>query len=282
MPPIATIIDEIDHLRPISDVAGKVMSLLDDPDCGMSDLSDIIRHEPTLTTNVLKLANSAYFGLPGKIEDAKQAIVYLGMTQVVDLVLLVSCSGHFNGTHVGYGLKRGDLWKNAVSGAILANDLAEMKGLRRSALIFTGALLRDIGKIVIDQHVQSAMTQILKRVKSQAVSFMAAERQVLGVDHSQVGAMLSEKWHFPTALQCIIRYYHLPLEAKGCFTEASIVHLADAMCRQMQIGVGVDDSTYVEDVRVAQSLGLKESQMQRVIDGFGAKMARVSALFDVG
>jgi HD-like signal output (HDOD) protein len=282
MPPIASIIEEIDHLQPISDVAGKVMKLLDDPDCGVSELSEIIRHEPALTANVLKLANSAYFGLPGKIGDAKQAVVYLGMTQVVDMVLLVSCSAHFKGSHDGYGLVRGELWKNAVSGSILTNDLAELKGLKRSALAFTGALLRDIGKVVIDQYVQSAMAQILNRVKTQAVSFMTAERQVMGVDHSQVGAMVAKKWHFPPALQCIIKYYHSPLEAKGCFTEASLVHLADAMCRRMGIGLGLDDPSYVEDERVAQSLGLKDVDIQGVIDGFGRKMERIQSLFETG
>jgi HD-like signal output (HDOD) protein len=87
MPAIESILQAIDQLKPVTDIAGKVMALLDDPDCGLSDLSDIIRHEPALTANILKLANSAYFGLPGKLSDVKQAIVYLGMTQVVDLVL---------------------------------------------------------------------------------------------------------------------------------------------------------------------------------------------------
>jgi HD-like signal output (HDOD) protein len=281
MPPIASIIEEIDHLQPISDIAGKVMKLLDDPDCGVSELSEIIRHEPALTANVLKVANSAYFGLPGKIEDAKQAVVYLGMTQVVDMVLLVSCSTHFKGTHDGYGLARGELWKSAVAGAILTNDLAEFKGLKRSALVFTGALLRDIGKVVIDQYVQTAMAQILNRVKTQAISFMAAERQVLGVDHSQVGAMVAQKWNFPPLLNCIVRYYHSPLEAKGCFTEASVVHLADAMCRKLKIGPGLDDPSYAEDERIAQSLGLKDAEIQGVIDRFGRKMERVQSIFEV-
>ena len=282
MPSIESIIKEVDQLKPVSDVAGKVMALLEDPDCGMSDLSDIILLEPALTANVLKLANSAYFGLPGKISDAKQAIIYLGMTQVVDLVLLTSCSESFNGSHDGYGLNTGELWMGAVSAAIMANDLAEIKGLKQASLLFTGALLRDIGKVVLNQHVKSEIEQIMNRVKIQKISFAEAERQVLGFDHTQVGAMVAKNWHFPIPLQCTIRYYHTPLEAKGCFLEASIVHLADAMCRKMEIGLGVDDPNYPEDERVARSLGLDESEIQGVIDGFGRKMDRVNALFTVG
>jgi HD-like signal output (HDOD) protein len=281
MPTVESIIEATDHLKPISDVAGKVLALLDDPDCGVSDLSDIIRHEPALTANLLKLANSAYFGLPGKLNDAKQAIVYLGMSQVVDLVLLVSCSNSFSGSHEGYGLKAGELWKSAVSGAIIANDLAQLKGLKQGSLIFTGALLRDIGKVVLDQFINPAISKIMDRVTDQSITFAEAERQVLGFDHVQVGAMVAKNWNFPDALQCVIRYYHSPLEAKGCFLEASVVHLADALCRKLEIGPGVDDRSYPEDERVVRSLGLDDSRIQGVIDNFGLKMERINALFNI-
>jgi HD-like signal output (HDOD) protein len=279
MTTIHSILDEIERLKPISDIAGKVLALVDDPDCGMSDLADIIHHEPALTANLLKLANSAYFGLPGKIADAKQAIVYLGMNQVIDLVLLVSCSQTLSGAQAGYGLARGELWKGAVSGAILAGDMAEKKGLKHTGLAFTGGLLRDIGKVVIDQYVKSASEQIADRIKSQNISFFAAERQVLGVDHAQVGAMLAEKWLLPSPLTCIIRYCHAPLEADGCFVEVAVVYLADCICRRLGIARGIDDDTYPEDERIAKSLGLSEAAINDVIDRFNAKLARVDALF---
>jgi HD-like signal output (HDOD) protein len=281
MSTIESIIEAIDRLKPVSDVTGKVMALLDDPDCGMSDLADIIRHEPALTANVLKLANSAYFGLPGKMYDAKQAIVYLGMTQVVDLVLLINCSESFSGSHGGYGLNTGELWKSAVSAAILANDLAETKGLKQTSLFFTGGLLRDIGKVVLDQHVKSAIEPIMNRVKTQNITFIEAERQVLGFDHGQVGAMVAKKWLFPIPLQCIIKYCHRPLEANGCFLEASVVHMADALCRKMEIGLGVDDSSYPEDDRIVRSVGLQKTQIQGVVDGFGNKIDRINVLFGI-
>ena len=170
---------------------------------------------------------------------------------------------------------------SAVSAAILANDLAERKGLKQTSLIFTGALLRDIGKVVLDQHVKSAIGPLMNRVDTQASTFAEAERQVLGVDHTQVGAMVAKTWHFPLRLQCIIRYYHTPMEAKGCFLEASIVHMADAMCRQIEIGRGVDDPSYSEDDRVTRSLGLQKTEIQGVIDGFNRKMDRIKTLFEV-
>ena len=281
MPAIEDILEEANQLRPVSDAGSKVMVLLDDPECGMSDLSDIIQHEPALTANVLKLANSAFFGLPGKIYDAKQAIIYLGMRQVIDLVLLVTCSKSFEGAHEGYGLERGELWKSAVSAAIIAQDLSKIKGLKETGLIFTAALMRDIGKVVLNQYVKSAMIQVLDRVKDKHVTFREAERQVLGFDHTQVGAMVAKSWNFPTSLQCILIYYHCPLEAKGCYLNASVVYLADALCRRMEICTGVDDPFYPEDGRVARSLGIDESAMQAVIEEFGEKLERINELFRV-
>ena len=276
---IESLAEEIDHLAPVSNVAVKVMALLDDPDCGMSDLSDIIRHEPALTANVLKLANSSYFGLPSKIDDAKQAIVYLGMSQVVELVLLAACAKSFAVVCDGYGLGAGELWQSAVSAAIVANDLAQIKGLKHTSPVFTGALLRDIGKVVLHQYVNNAIEPILERVKSQGLTFRQAERQVLGFDHNQVGAMIVRHWHFPPALPCIIGSYHTPFEAEGCFLEASIVYLADAVCRKLGIGLGVDGASYSEDERVARSLALDDHAIRKVTDGFGEKWEHVQALF---
>ncbi len=278
---LASIAEEIDHLKPVGDVAGRVMALLDDPDCGMSDLSEIIRHEPALTANVLKLANSAYFGLPGKIEDARQAIIYLGMTLVVDLVLLVSCSDSFAGAHEGYALDAGALWKSAVSAAILANDLAELKGVQSRSRVFTGALLRDIGKVVLNQHVQAGIDAITACVEQQGVTFREAEMEVLGFDHAQVGAMVAEKWHFPPVLACIIRHSHDPATADACFAEASLVYVADVMCRKMAIGVGLDDPHYPIDEHLVRSVGISETQMEAVAAAFDSKMERINALFEM-
>jgi HD-like signal output (HDOD) protein len=148
-------------------------------------------------------------------------------------------------------------------------------------MIFTGALLRDIGKIVLNQYVAEAIDKIMHRVKTQAIAFDEAERLVLGVDHGQIGAMVVDRWHFPPALQCIIRHFRTPLKAKGCFAEASVVHIANSMRRKMEIGLGADDPTYPDDERVAHAMGFNDSDLQGVMDGFSAKIDRITSLFEI-
>ena len=86
---IETIIRQVDTLRPVSQVANKIMSIAKDPNSSMSELSDVILYDQALTANLLKMCNSAYFGLPKKVESVHQAIVYLGVNHVIDLVLIM-------------------------------------------------------------------------------------------------------------------------------------------------------------------------------------------------
>ena len=89
-----------------------------------------------------------------------------------------------------------------------------------------------------------------------------------------------EKWNFPSPLQCIIQHCQTPLRAKGCFVEASLVHVANTMRRKMKIGLGVDDPTYPDDERVAHAMGLNETDLQKVMDGFLVKIEQVNELFE--
>jgi HD-like signal output (HDOD) protein len=278
-PSIETIVEQIRQLKPVSDCTSKVFALLDDPESGMGDLAKIIGHEPALTGNVLKLANSAYFGLPGKIGDTQQAVIYLGMAQVIDMVLLTSCAESFAGGHAGYGLESGELWKSAVSGAILAEDLGTRSGCGQRSLIFTGALLRDVGKIVLSQYVRTAISQIQMLVDRQAFSFPAAEKAVLGVDHAEVGAMIAGKWNFPTSLQIIISNHHTPQFATACAIETAIVHMADSLARTLGVGAGVEDEGDGQERQIARSLGLNDAAIQEVIDGVGRKLTHLQSLF---
>ena len=111
---IKSIIKKIDSLKPIPQVAHKIMSIVEDPESSLPDLSKVIEYDSSVTANLLKVANSAYFGRPGKFDSVHQAIVYLGMDHVVDLVLLSSGADNLKSEQIGYDLQKGDLWKYSV------------------------------------------------------------------------------------------------------------------------------------------------------------------------
>jgi len=180
MSDIKSIIKKIGKLKPIPQVANKVLSITQDPDSSMTDLSEIITYDTAVTANLLKVSNSAYFGMSGKIDSVHKAIVSLGMSKVVDLVLIAASSNNLKGAQEGYDLNEGELWKNSVSSALLARELAEKKNAKEINLIFTSALLKDIGKVILNQYVNDSYKKISSLVSEQGFNFEKAEKEVIG------------------------------------------------------------------------------------------------------
>ncbi|MBW1729240.1 MAG: HDOD domain-containing protein [Deltaproteobacteria bacterium] len=165
MSSINSIIKKIERLTPIPQVTSKVMSIAEDPKSSMYDLSKVIIYDTAVTANLLKLINSAYFGLPEKVDSVHQAIVYLGMSQVVDLVLLSASGKNLQTAQEGYDLKAGELWKYSVSSALIAREIAEKKG---------------------------AFEKINALVTEQNFTFREAEKEVIGIDHAELGGMVAD------------------------------------------------------------------------------------------
>jgi len=281
MKSIKSIAKKIGRLKPVPQVSHKILEIIEDPESSMSDLSDVITYDAAVTANLLKVSNSAYFGLPGKFESAHQAIVYLGMDQVVDLVLLGSSSDNLKKAQEGYDLGEGELWKHSVSCAILAGELAEKKQAPQKHLIFTAALLKDIGKVVLSQHVAESYQKINTLVTEKGYSFREAEKKIIGIDHAELGGIIAETWKFSSRLVEIIRYHHSPQKAENCEFETSIVYLADTLCMMMGIGVGADGLAYRFHKDVLENLKISEKDIQEVIADFGEIQHKVDALLGI-
>lgn len=278
---IEAIIKDVKTLTPVSQVANKVMEIVEDPDGSMSDLSEIISYDTSITASLLKLANSAYFGLPGKFDTVHQAVVYLGMEQVIDLVLIASCSKNFKNAQKGYALEEGELWKLSVASALIAKDLAAKKNIAKKNFIFTGALLKDIGKVILNQYVEDAFGKILSIVCRQGKTFVEAEKMVIGIDHCELGAIVAKTWNFPKGLMEIIKNHHDPLKAETHPIETGIVYMSDMICMMMGTGVGSDALSYGFKKEVATSLQLSEGDIEETILGFSDRIKKVETLIGI-
>ncbi len=275
---LQSIIKKIFNLKPLAPVAHKVMALARDPDSSVSDLADIISYDAALTANLLKMANSSYFGRREKIDTVNQACTFLGMDQIVDLVFMTSSAENLAPAHAGYDLDKGELWKNSVSSALIARELAEKEEGRDVHLIFTAALLKDIGKVVLNQYVADAFAKIDALVTQQGVTFKTAEKEVLGIDHAELGAVVAKTWRFSSTMQDIIRNHHQPGKATVAAVETAIVYMADTLCMMMGVGVGSDGLAYRFDPDVAELLQLSERDIEKIMAGFAEKHQQVETL----
>jgi len=260
------ILEQIDLLAPIPAIASQIMTKSDDPDSSLSEIADLIANDPALTANLLKICNSAYFSLPRKVESVKDAVAWVGLDQIVELVLTNSVSVSFNKGLEGYGLGEGELWRHAVTSAHIAKSLAQRYGASQNKhLIFTAALLKDIGKLILGRFVAFSFEKINIMVHSQGYSFNDAEKKIIGMNHEELGAMVGQKWSFSEKLIYMIRHHHLTNQSARQDPETTLIYLADIICMMMGICTGTDGLSYRFYGDVLKRINLSEKDLQGII-----------------
>jgi putative nucleotidyltransferase with HDIG domain len=260
------ILEQIDLLAPIPAIASQIMTKSEDPDSSLSEIADLIANDPALTANLLKICNSAYFSLPRKVESVKDAVAWVGLDQIVELVLTNSVSANFNKGLEGYGLGEGELWRHAVTSAHIAKSLAQRYGASQNKhLIYTAALLKDIGKLILGRFVAFSFEKINILVHSQGYSFNDAEKNIIGMNHEELGAMVGQKWAFSEKLIYMIRHHHLTNESARQDPETTLIYLADIICMMMGICTGTDGLSYRFYGDVLKRINLSEKDLQGII-----------------
>lgn len=279
---IEDIISGIDTLTPIPPVAAQIMALAEDENSSMSDISDLIIHDPSITASLLKICNSAYFGLARKVESVRDAITLLGLDQIVELVLLNTTAENFKDEPDGYGLGEGELWHHAVLSAHVAKTLAENYGVaNKKHLIFTAALLKDIGKLIMGRYVAFSYEKINILVESKGYSFNEAEKKVIGMNHEELGGVVGQRWRFGKKLIYIIRNHHMSEEASRNDVETALVYLADIVCMMMGFGTGVDGLAYRFYSDVLDRMKLTDQDLQKIIFDTGEERQKIQMLLNL-
>ena len=238
------IIKQIQSLRPIPTILHKVLAVTEDPDSGIQDLIRIIDHEPAITANLLKTCNSAYLGLRVKIDSVQQAVSMLGMQRVVELIMSDNLSTNMLASQKGYNLERGDLWKQSVAAAMIARTLAERRDLFGLPAIYTAALLKDIGKVVMHEYVEQKWGKIEKYLDTQNNSFIEAERENMGIDHATLGGMIAKEWKFSPHMVYMIENHHLTDPEARNDPATATLYLADMVAMMVGTSTGVDRLAY--------------------------------------
>ena len=279
---IDDIINGIDTLNPIPPVATQIMALAEDENSSTSDIADLIIHDPSITASLLKICNSAFFGLPCKVESVRDAIALLGLDQIVELILLNGTAENFKDEPDGYGLGEGELWHHAVLSAHVAKILAENNGMAdKKHLIFTAGLLKDIGKIIMGRFVAFSYEKINILVHSKGYSFNEAEKEIIGMSHEELGAQVGKKWRFSDKLINIIRNHHLTDESCRNHPETALVYLADIVCMMIGFGTSLDGLAYRFYGEVLDRMNLTEKDLQSVVFDTGERRQKIEKLLNL-
>jgi putative nucleotidyltransferase with HDIG domain len=205
------ILATVDRLAPVPRLARRAFELAADEDIDITELAAVIQYDPVITSKCLQLCNSSYFWIKEEVTSLRRAVVILGTRNIVKIVL-AHCmkTPEFTGGHKGYGLGKGDLWRHSVCCAVLSGLLAEAAGLVDDTTLFTAALLHDVGKLVLNPFAEEKAPE-MEEMLAAGHALIETEKEVLEIDHAELGGMIAAGWKFPDVLTNAIRGHHRPL-----------------------------------------------------------------------
>jgi len=261
---LETLVRQVRDLPALPTAVTQVLRLTEDPKAGAAEVARALASDQALAARSLKLANSAYYGVSRRVATISEAVVTLGMRTTRNFVLATGCQEVIDRPVPGYALPAGALWRHSLTCASAARALAQKAGFRQSEEAFVAGLLHDIGKVVLNTYCKDQFIRVLMRVAGGAVTYAEAEREILGFDHAEAGAALLERWNLPAPLVSAVRWHHQPLEAGGDPTLPCLVHLADAICLTLGVGLGLDGLAYTLHPEALTVLGLTEEDFEQV------------------
>jgi putative nucleotidyltransferase with HDIG domain len=260
------IVKSLDHIKPIPQVALKVLRMTNEPEYDINSVTQEIRQDQVISARIMKLVNSAMFATRKSIDSLDHALVYLGREMLVKLILSAAMHGFYGQSEMGYSLCKGGLFHHATGSANIAEALARKTRKVEPGIAYTAGLLHDIGKVVLDQYVGSTYPLFYRRVINEKHSALATERKLFGVDHTQIGHLLATQWSFPSSLIDVIRHHHHPEGAEAHSMLGRIVYLADLLMSRFNIGLELERiDTRKLEISLA-ALDLENAQMADLVD----------------
>jgi putative nucleotidyltransferase with HDIG domain len=248
------------------------MQLLQDPEISVDKLIEVIQYDQAITANVLRMCNSAYYRVSKrKVHSLREGLVLLGNNQLKEIISRSTMVQFYQQENKGYDLGRGDLWKSAISSALISQIICKLIGKVEYSAIFTTTLLHDIGKVILNDFVWEENQKIFHLVREKGYSFEEAEKKLLGMDHAEVGAKIAALWDFPEDMVRAIRLHHTPEIAPEGDNITPIVYLSDVITLTMGIGVGSDGLCYRAKASIMKRFALTSRDVEKImIDFYGA------------
>jgi len=253
-------------LKPIPQVALKILRMVDDDLYQIDELTEEIRKDQVISAKTLKLCNSAVFSTRKKIQSIEHAVIMLGQKCLLKFVVSTSISTFFSQCGMGYSLCRGGIFHHAISTAVVAERLADLTGIIPPSIAYTAGLLHDIGKVALDQCVSAAFPLFYRQLNGGEENTMEIEKSLFGTDHTEVGGDIALNWSFPESLVEAIRHHHRPENSVRNTELVHIVYLADLVVSRFSACFELEriNSEYLTSRM--ETIGLSRDEFPHVVD----------------
>ncbi len=209
--------------------AMRILELTRADDADVEKIADEIMKDKVLTARMIRLVNSAFWGIRRRVASIREAIVYLGLNQIRSIVLTTSLFNTFPSKNPAFNISY--IWQHGLGCALISKKIASLVHYPDLEKVYLGGLMHDIGKVVLSQFSIKEYDEVLEMVKEGFSTFYEAENKLLGINHCDFGPWFSSQWGFSKELTETISLHHNPEEAREDISLVSIVSLANLFCR---------------------------------------------------
>lgn len=278
-------IRSISHIATLPEITLKIIDLVEDPTSTAQDLHNVIANDPALCSRILKVVNSAFYGLPRQIGSINRAIVLLGLNAVKNIAIAASLSKLFRGGELCPRFSARSLWVHSMATGAGSKLICDQLKLGLPDEAFLAGLIHDIGLMVQMQALRDNLVRVFEQMKFNADGqplndMRAVERAVIGADHGAFGAALCEAWKFPKSFVYVTGNHHDPMSLpSGNRMLAAVVYVADRLAARHNYGFRGDLHDAQVDSHVLEELGMTLPQLESISASLPRIFDEVEATF---
>jgi HD-like signal output (HDOD) protein len=278
-------IQHVANLPTLPQVATRLIQIINDPLTSSSDIAFIVGQDIALSSKILRLANSAFYGIPRTITNINHAVVILGLKVINTMVLSLTVFDMFPESRKTAALfNRKAFWLHSLSCGLICKILTAR--IKKFIMFdpeeaFCAGLLHDIGKVVMEQYMHEDFHKSLELARKQKISLYKAEEEIFGFDHTQVSEWLTSKWSLPTEIQLPLVYHHHLINDPQHQDIISLIHLADWLCYQCGMAIDKNYTPPELDNTSISLLMLTDEDIQETIKRFPEEVEKISIFFDI-
>lgn len=258
------LVDSANQLYTLPTIYYQVDAAINDPVSTATRIGKIISEDAGLSARLLRVVNSAYFGLPSRIDTISRAVTAIGTHQLRDLILATSVIESFRGIPDSL-VDMESFWRHSIATGVAARIIATYLREPNVERFFVGGLLHDIGSLLMYAQIPRDEAAVLKQCAETDALLHVAERELLGYDHAEVGGLLLKSWKLPTALADMARCHHGPRKSAQHAAEVAVIHVADIISHALELGSNGEKFVPPLEANAWDRLGLSEGALSTIV-----------------
>ena len=277
-------IEGMEQIPSLPAVVTRLIKVVSSAETSAEDAAELIEKDPALTSKVLRLANSAFYGIPRGISSVQSAVVVLGFNTLKSIVLSASVIKMFPKNKMGSAFDRVRFWKHSIVCALAAKTIAQ--NTINSLYIdpqsaFCAGIMHDIGKLIFELCTPKEYSIVCGKCRINATSLVEEETGAIGLNHADIGRILADKWALPLDIEHTIVHHHFPQAANKIVELVALVHLADNLAHKLDCGLWENETCQQEWTETRKVLSIDDGRYERIFNSLAGEIEKCNDFFSI-